>query len=286
MRDKLDNKERTAMREGSMGFRRRSIVSVLFGVCLVTSIAFGLGSALAQQGKGETQEGVYVIKRGDTLWDLSGRFLNDPFLWPRLWQSNQYITNPHWIYPGNPIRFQPFEEIERPEAKPEIARKPAEEAVPREVKPEIARKPPPEEKPAEEAVPPTKPTEVARRPEAIPPTDERWAGFITKEEFPGIGVVIEPKERGRLLLAEGDIVYLAFKTRDPIEVGQRFTIFRTSPMIKHPFTGEKLGRKVSILGECQVIGAQDAMYTAHIFKSYRAIIRGDRITNYRPTGGQ
>lgn len=87
-------------------------------------------------------------------------------------------------------------------------------------------------------------------------------------------------------MAEGDIVYLAFKTRDPIEVGQQFTIFRTSPMIKHPLTGEKLGRKVSILGECQVIGAQDAMYTAHIFKSYRAIHRGDRITHYRSKTGQ
>jgi hypothetical protein len=275
---------KVVVKEGNMGLRRSSIMSVLLSVCLLGLILFGLTSALAQQGKGGTREGVYVIKRGDTLWDLSGRFLEDPFLWPRLWQSNQYITNPHWIYPGNPIRFYPFEKVEVPPAKPaEI--KPT-EVKPPEVKPEIAKKPPVEEKPVEEVAPSVRPPEVALKPEAIPPAEERWAGFVTKKEFPGIGVVVEPKERGRLLMAEGDIVYLAFKKRDPIEIGERFTIFRTSPVIKHPLTGENLGRKVSILGECKVIGAHDAMYTAHIFKSYRAIERGDRITQYRPQTGQ
>ena len=272
-----------------MGLRRSSIVSVLLAVCLLGSILFGLTSALAQQGKGETREGVYIIKRGDTLWDLSGRFLDDPFFWPRLWQSNQYITNPHWIYPGNPIRFYPFEEVKVPPAKPAEIKPPEvkpREVKPPEVKPEIARKPPVEEKPVEEAAPPVRPPEVALKPEAISPAEERWAGFVTKKEFPGIGVVVEPKERGRLLMAEGDIVYLAFKKRDPIEIGELFTIFRISPVIKHPLTGENLGRKVSILGECKIIGAHDAMYTAQIIKSYRGIVRGDRLTHYRPRTGK
>ncbi len=268
-----------------MELRRSSTVLVLLAMCILYSILFGRAYALAQQEKGETREGVYIIKRGDTLWNLSGRFLNDPFLWPKLWQSNQYITNPHWIYPGNPIRFYPFEEVKVPPVKP-VEIKPPEvkppEAKPPAPKPEIAKKPLVEEKPIEEAAPPVRPPEVALKPEAIPPAEERRAGFLTKEEFPGIGVVVESKETGRLLMAEGDIVYLAFKTRDPIEIGERFTIFRTSPVIKHPLTGENLGQKVSILGECKIIGAQDAMYTAQIFKSYRAIECGDRLTYYRP----
>ncbi|UCD71168.1 MAG: LysM peptidoglycan-binding domain-containing protein [Syntrophobacterales bacterium] len=267
-----------------MGFGRSSKLSVFLTVCLLGSVLFGLATALAQQGEGGAKEGVYIIKRGDTLWDLSKQFLKDPFLWPTLWQSNQYITNPHWIYPGNPIRFYPFEKVKIQPAKPAEIKPP--EVKPPEVKPEIAKKPPVEEKPVEEAALPAKPPEVALKPDAIPPSEERWAGFITKEEFPGIGVVIEPKERGRLLMAEGDIVYLAFKTRDPIEIGEQFTIFRTSPVIKHPHTGESLGRKVIILGECEVIGAHDVMYTAHIFKSYRAIAKGDRITHYRSRTGQ
>jgi hypothetical protein len=277
------------IKEGKMGLRRSSIKSLLLVVCFLGSILFGLTSALAQQGKGESKEGVYVIKKGDTLWDLSERFLDDPFLWPRIWQSNQYITNPHWIFPGNPIRFYPFEEVKAPPAKPAEV-KPAEvtppEVKPPEAKPEIARKPPAEERPVEGAPPAARPPEVALKREAIPTTQERWAGFMTKKDFPGIGVVVEPKEKGKLLMAEGDVVYLAFKTSDPIEVGEQFTIFRISRVIKHPLTGEKLGRKVSILGECKIIGAQDAMYTAHIFKSYRAIERGDRLTHYQSKMGQ
>ena len=39
--------------------------------------------------------------KGDTLWDISAHFLNTPWLWPRLWQANSQVANPHLIYPGD-----------------------------------------------------------------------------------------------------------------------------------------------------------------------------------------
>ena len=45
----------------------------------------------------------YIIQRGDTLWDLAQTWLDDPYLWPQIWDENRYITDSHWIYPGDPL---------------------------------------------------------------------------------------------------------------------------------------------------------------------------------------
>ncbi len=51
------------------------------------------------------QDATYIIKKGDTLWDLAFQFLGDPFQWQRIWQLNSYISNPDLIYPGNQLQI-------------------------------------------------------------------------------------------------------------------------------------------------------------------------------------
>jgi hypothetical protein len=56
-------------------------------------------------------EGSYVpdghtVKRGDTLWDISSHYYNNPYQWPRVWSYNAQIQNPHWIYPGDRVRLR------------------------------------------------------------------------------------------------------------------------------------------------------------------------------------
>ena len=50
-------------------------------------------------------DGTYLVKDGDTLWDIAARQLGNAYEWPRLWSYNPEITNPHWIYPDTVIRI-------------------------------------------------------------------------------------------------------------------------------------------------------------------------------------
>lgn len=46
---------------------------------------------------------VHIVVAGDTLWDLAAKNLGNPYLWPQIWEKNQYVLDSHWIYPGDPL---------------------------------------------------------------------------------------------------------------------------------------------------------------------------------------
>jgi LysM repeat protein len=232
---------------------RKSKVLYLIAVFI---LSLSLVLSLSAQEKKEGEE-LYTIKKGDTLWDISAKFLNDPFLWPKLWQRNPYITNPHWIYPGQPIRISPEEMRKVVEEKPKEIK---EEAPPVEKKPEVA-----EVKPVEE------------KPPVFP--ERQSAGFISDAAYRGIGMVLDARD-GKTLLGEGDIVYLAFRTSEPIQIGDRYTVFSPASDVRHPVTRKKIAKKYLVKGNVQVIDQHGNFYTAKITESFDAILRGDLIQPY------
>lgn len=71
----------------------------IFSLVLLFLISF---SVLSVEIKASAPE-VYVVKKGDTLWQIAGMYLDKPWNWPLLWQKNSQIVNPHLIYPGDTL---------------------------------------------------------------------------------------------------------------------------------------------------------------------------------------
>jgi hypothetical protein len=260
--------------------REEFIMRKLFGsflaMILMLSFFFVL-PGLTQETK-ET-EGIYTIKKGDTLWDISSKFLKDPFLWPKLWERNPYITNPHWIYPGNPIRLSAIEPVKEEKPKTVAEEKPKEEK-PKEVvkEPEIKKvEPPPvvEKKPME--VVEVKPTPVEKKPFTLP--ENRDAGYMSDIEYWGIGIVLESKE-GKNIMADGDILYLAFKTSESVMVGNKYTVFRRAEEVRHPLTEKLVGRRYNIVGNIQIIDQHGNFFTAKVIECFYGILKGDLVQPY------
>ncbi len=68
----------------------------------------------APPGPDQGPSTVHTVEKGDTLWDLSSKYLGSPWYWPKVWSYNPQIANPHWIYPGNQVRFFPGNGEETP----------------------------------------------------------------------------------------------------------------------------------------------------------------------------
>lgn len=77
----------------------RKIIVLLAGM-LVTVAVYAAGAQLRADHPDS-----YTVRRGDTLWDISAKFLSKPWLWPEIWQANPQVRNPHLIYPGDVLNL-------------------------------------------------------------------------------------------------------------------------------------------------------------------------------------
>ncbi len=76
----------------------RRLIYLTFAAIMLTGVVIAQDVAVRSDHPDE-----YVVVKGDTLWDISGRFLDKPWQWPSIWHANPQIENPHLIYPGDVI---------------------------------------------------------------------------------------------------------------------------------------------------------------------------------------
>lgn len=219
----------------------------------------------------------YTVKPGDTLWDLSGRFLNNPWYWPKVWSYNPEILNPHWIYPGNLVRFYPSGEEAptrvEPVAPPLAVAEEGAPTAPKELEDvsvgSISKAEQLGEEDAVAVVGPYKIGQVSRRGTVL-----RRDTFVTRRVLEDSGVISAAFEEKKLL-SSGDKIYAKFRDPAPVKVGETYAIFRNEGPVKHPVTNEIFGYKTVILGSARVTVLGDRVATLVVKASYDTIERGD-----------
>ena len=202
---------------------------------------------------------IYVIKKGDTLWGLSERFIKDPYYWPNLWANNQRISNPHLIFPGQRVRVY----SDRIELEDAPAVKPEAPAVTPPAVPQPAAKPP-----AEEPVP-EKTFLVGG-----------GAGFLLEKDFRPTGYIISTYQN-RQMVGDDDVVYTDIGKEQEAKVGDRFSIFKKMEAVSHPVTNFIMGYKVIPLGVLQLSEVGAKASKAIVAKSFMEIGPGSYLMPYR-----
>jgi len=224
---------------------RKLLLGALLAFGLVVSAIAGDVLAL-RQGHPE----VYVVKKGDTLWDISNIFLESPWRWPELWQVNPQIENPHLIFPGDELHLvyhngQPRLVLSRGgdvKLDPQVRSTPIEQAIP--------------------AIPL----------EAVNP-------FLNRGRIVGEGVlegapyVLAGKE-GHLVTGAGDEIF----GRGTFPAGEEsFGIFRRGDVFTDPDSGELLGIQARDIGTAKLLASEGDVATLALNRSTEEVRRGDRL---------
>ncbi|RKH54150.1 LysM peptidoglycan-binding domain-containing protein [Corallococcus aberystwythensis] len=212
----------------------------------------------APQGRETAPGQVHTVETGDTLWDLSQRYLGSPWYWPKVWSYNPQIANPHWIYPGNNVKFFPGGE-------------------------EVPSRVEAGDLPSDDMSAPTDVSggslvsvvgKIGYDPSNASPVTTK--GFVTTRELDEAGR-IEGSTSEALMLSAPEKVYLRFKKRGAAKVGDRYVIFHTVEEVKHPVTNARTGYLTELLGTVQVVSITNDVVTARIMETWDPIARGDLV---------
>lgn len=219
------------------------------------------------QGGRESAPGEnHTVQTGDTLWDLSNRYLGSPWYWPKVWSYNPEIANPHWIYPGNNVRFFPAGEEVPSRVESGVGPAPLQMVAEEGDAPELT------EMSGEQMV--TLSGKIGYEPKAGRMVVRQ--GFVTAKELDESGR-IDSSFSESVMMSYPDTVYVRFKKKATAKVGDRYVIFRTGAEIKHPVTGQKAGFLTEFVGTMRVMTVGDTFVTAQVMDTWDSVERGDLV---------
>lgn len=194
----------------------------------------------------------YVVVKGDTLWDISARFLKSPWLWPRIWEMNrEQIKDPHWIYPGDVVV------LDTSSGQPRL----------RLLRETITLQPNVREEPLEkEPIPTIAPNVIA--PFLSQP-------LVIEEDGLVDAPTIVAGQEDRVVLSPGVRIYISKIAQGADTL---WNIYRPGKALIDPDTGETLGTEAVYLGDARVRKFGEPA-TAEIVRAKEEIFTGDKLVS-------
>ncbi|MDF3012209.1 MAG: LysM peptidoglycan-binding protein [Cellvibrio sp.] len=229
---------------------------ILLAVAAASLISFFSWADDALLKTGHPDE--YTVKKGDTLWDISGTFLNSPWLWPEIWHVNPQIENPHLIFPGDLIKLiyldgQPRLTVERtlkmvPDAggttklSPSIRVQQTEDAI--------------------SAIPLDKIEVFLSRSRIVEPGELEASPYLLAGQ------------QQHVIVGAGDRAYArgAFDAQY-----SNYSIYRKGEAFKDPVTKELLGVYAKGIGTVSVVSIDKDIATLDVVRTYEEIRPGDNM---------
>lgn len=213
-----------------------------------------VGSDMLAKGRSANNGSVrYVVKKGDTLWDISEYFLADPWLWPEVWYINPEIANPHLIYPGDIITLVWVN------GKPMLVRG---DVIPESRDVRLS--------------PRVRATDLAQAIPAIPLEAVRHfisgARFITPAQLNSSPYVLASSDN-HLVSARG-MEFYARRFEQPFE--EDYIVVHPGQIYKDPVTGAVLGQEGINVGEAEML-TEGPTSTLRVTENRREIVPGDRL---------
>lgn len=217
----------------------------------------------------------YVVVKGDTLWDISGKFFKDPWKWPQIWGLNkEAIRNPHWIYPGDVIVLDRTHGTLRVVTAPTAGQPVAESAVPA-TQPATAEG---ERALYGERLSPHIISEPGEHEaiSSIPYADIKpflnQTLVIERGELDHSPIIISGLD-ARSLLGDGDVAYVK---NLPTDKGTEWQIYRQGAPLVDPISSKVLGYEATYVGNARVENFGDVS-TLRIYGAKQEVYPGDRL---------
>ena len=204
----------------------------------------------------------YIVKKGDTLWDISGRYLDSPWRWKEIWATNKQIKNPNLIYPNDililcVIQGKTLIGVDTGEGCAGVEKQLTGNVV-------------------------SSTVSVTSTANSIPPLPwsaiQHWLDktvIVNPQDFNTTPYILASK-KGNLITASGDKVYAKGV---PLIVGQRYGIYREGELYVEPKTQEVIGLEVTQVATGLVTSTEtNGVSSLQLTDSYDKEVReGDRV---------